>query len=343
MGSTRGAAAARAVCVVLAILGSLAGSVSCLVGRPEDGYETALHQELPAGAWKKINVGGCLVGRGANVVVDPGFPNIMESVNIPGFIGGQLCDWLDAQLLRHNTVGRRVLKPPTGFFKFLKSDKMYRFEDHLEVIVTRIDFVNYERVPGVRGHVPLPWMTATFTYHPPTPEFGERSVPFVARGADLSSPTQVHLLITPEISKQLRSLGNYAPGEFPAYFGREANVKEGEELPVHVEQPVLLRSFVKVDGVCAFLDGRLLTADAKLCQWATQWATKYPSASAIMRVQKATLFSSSPSVLLVSIQLQSPEYSSYKTQIPVVLKPSTELAGIFQERYDDLLQKHREL
>ncbi|CBZ54916.1 conserved hypothetical protein [Neospora caninum Liverpool] len=342
MGIPRGWAALEASCALLTLFGTVVGPVSALVGTQKHQYRTSIRQVLPPGAWKKVRDGGCLVGLAPNLVVDPALPNINKTLAFPDFIGGQLCDWLDVQWLKHTTVGKAVLKKPTGLLKFFKRPSQFLFEDHLEVIITYIDLIDYERVSGINGHVPLPWAAARLRYNPPTHEFGESVVSFIARGGDPYSPTEVYFLLASEFSRRLRQDTSYTPDYVSADFAVSDRISEGTELGVVVEQPLLLQNFLIVDGACAFLDGRLQTTDLQLCRWADTLEKLYPSSSAIMHIHKLALFNSNPAGFLANIELQSPEYSHYGKLVRIFLKPSTPLAGIFQERHDYLIRKYRE-
>ncbi|KEP61295.1 UNVERIFIED_CONTAM: hypothetical protein HHA_308970 [Hammondia hammondi] len=329
--------------VLLVLFSSAAGPVSGLVGKQESGCHISVRQGLPAGAWKKVRDGGCLVGLASNLVVDPAFPNIVETLDVPHFIGGQLCDWLDVQWLKHTTVAKDVFKAPTGVLKFMKRQSEFRFEDSLEVVIIYIDLVDYQHVHGIRGHVPIPWGTATFRYRPPTHDFGESVVSFVARGGPPYSPTKVHFLLVPEISRRLRLDTGYTPGHVSADVVVSDKINEGTELDFDAEQPLLLRSFLIFNGACTFLDGRLQTTDLELCHWAENWGKFYTSSSAIMQMHRLALFNSYPAGFVATMELRSPEYSRYDKFVHVLLKPNTQLAGIFQDSHDSVIRRYREL
>lgn len=341
MSGGSGSGAATVTLCTLLVLSCAVSGVQAVVGQKGSGYSTAILQKVPEGSWKRVQQGGCLVGLSNHLVVDPQFPDIQASLQMPNFIGAQLCEWLDAQLEHHKSVGKIHLKKPTGLSRLFRRAKPYDFKDHLIAVVRYMDFVDYEKVPGVQGHVPTPWMLVTFLYEPPTPAFGQNKVAFVAQGHDPTVPTGVHLLMSPEIASQL--VGSQGKREFQGERLSSNKIKEGEDLPSEVEQPLLLRNFMVIGGKCSFLDGRLQTEEVKLCEWASKWAEEYPSASATMRVQKAALFTSSPSGFLAVIRLESPEYSMYSRTVPVSLEPSTSRAGLFQAKYDKLVQKFREM
>ncbi|PHJ16235.1 dense granule protein gra12 [Cystoisospora suis] len=145
---------------------------SCQVGNRTNGFKTNIVMGVPE--WNRVG-GACLVGKANNLVVEPGFniePGTIQQLTVRG-PDAQLCLWLSQRIEEHNKLKvawekkRKEARSKLRWWQLFRRFSLWNAFFPPPKLEATVKYVDLGLAGGPANS--LPWISAVFSYIPPSP------------------------------------------------------------------------------------------------------------------------------------------------------------------------------